>query len=71
MVHRMTEADLTGPDVKVSFNLTEAVATKAVVSLVFAAVSFYYLHTGRRENSPGRLMWAAVFGAMTLLVLCL
>ncbi|MBI2363099.1 MAG: hypothetical protein HYV15_06925 [Elusimicrobia bacterium] len=70
MVHRMTEADLARPDVKVSFNLTEAVAAKAVVSLIFAAVSFYYLHTGRRENEPGRLLWAAVFGAMTLLALC-
>ena len=71
VVHRMTEADLSTPDVKLSFNLTEAVAAKAVVSLIFGAVSFYYLHTGRREQEPGRLLWAAVFGAMTLLVLCL
>lgn len=60
-----------GPGAKLGMKLTQAVVAKAVFASLLAAMAFYYLHTGRRNNDPGRLFWAAVFGVLTLLVLAL
>ena len=70
VVHTLTEADLSRPDAKAGFQFTQAVVARAVLSLLFASMAFYYLHTGRRNNDPGRLIWAAAFGVLTLLVWC-
>lgn len=72
VVQHLTQADLDGTsDATLGFHLTQAVVAKLVFALLLASMSFYYLHTGRRNNDPGRLMWAAVFGILTLLALAL
>lgn len=72
VVHTLTQADLDGrSDAKLAFTPNQAVVLKMVVALILAAVSFYYLHTGRRQLDPGRLMWSAVFAMLVLLVLSL
>ncbi|MBI3299273.1 MAG: hypothetical protein HYZ75_13980 [Elusimicrobia bacterium] len=71
VVHKITEADLNRPDAsKLGMQLSQAVVGKAVLSMLFATMAFYYLHTGRRHNDPGRLVWAAAFGILTVLVWC-
>lgn len=73
IVHRLTEADIdaaaAGPALAVE--PTQAVVAKAVVSLIFAAMAYYYLHTGRSHRDPRRLVWAAVYGVLTVLVFAL
>lgn len=72
VVYQLTQADLDGTsDATLAFHLTQAVVAKMVFALLLAAMAFYYLHTGRRNNDPGRLMWAAIFGMLTLLALAL
>lgn len=71
VVHHLTQAEINGDGATLGFHLTQAVVAKLVFALLLAAMSFYYLHTGRRHNDPGRLMWAAVFGVLTLVALAL
>lgn len=72
IVHRLTEADLDGAaGAALAVEPTQAVVAKAVVSLIFAAMAYYYLHTGRSHNDPRRLLWAAVYGVLTVLVFAL
>lgn len=75
VVHHLTPADLSGAadgmGAKLGFQLTQAVIAQGVFAMLLAAMAFYYLHTGRRYNDPGRLMWAAVFGMLMLLTLAL
>lgn len=60
-----------GSGANLGFQPTQAVVAKGVFASLLAAMAFYYLHTGRRSNDPGRLLWAAVFGMLTLLALAL
>lgn len=73
VVHHLTPADLegAGTGAKLGFQLTQAVVAKAVFAMLLGAMAFYYLHTGRRNNDPGRLFWAAVFGVLTIVALAL
>lgn len=75
VVHHLTPADLQGAGdgvaAKLGFQMSQAVVTKGVFAMLLAAMAFYYLHTGRRNSDPGRLLWAAVFGMLTLLALAL
>jgi len=73
VVHQLTQADLAGggSGAKLGFQLTQFVIAKGLFALLLAAMAFYYLHTGRRNNDAASLLWAAVFGMLTLLALAI
>ena len=69
-LQRLTSADLGRPPAKLALQLTQAMAARGVLSLIFVALAYYFLHTGRSRNDHRRLLWAAVCGVATLLVFC-
>lgn len=71
VVQRITSADLDAPQARLGAHLTQAAVGKLVLASIMAAVCFYYLHTGRRNNDPGQLFWAAAFAVLTLACLAL
>lgn len=69
-VQRLTSADLDAPQ-RLGAHLTQAAVGKLVLASIMAAVCFYYLHSGRRNNDPSALFWSAAFAVLTLLCLAL
>lgn len=55
-----------GPAARLVFHPTPDAFPKALIGLVLAALSVYFLRVGRRDNDAGRLFWAAVCGLATL-----
>ena len=72
VVQTITSADLAAPpQVQLGARLTQAAVGKLVFASIMAAVCFYYLHAGRRNNDPSQLFWSAVFAVLTLACLAL
>ena len=72
VVQTITSADLAAPPpVQLGAQLTQAAVGKMVFASIMAAVCFYYLHAGRRNNDPSQLFWSAVFALLTLACLAL
>ena len=72
-VQTITSADLAAPppQVHLGAQLTQGAVGKMVFASIMAAVCFYYLHAGRRNNDPSQLFWSAVFALLTLACLAL
>jgi hypothetical protein len=54
---------------KVVFTLTHAVVVRFIASGTLAALTLFFLSTGRKNNDPERLFWAAVSALAALGVL--